>query len=175
MSRAVSRSVGKTMKRFRIHFLSSVVIGGFGASCHPIGPPGDEGTRLDHQNHGAPLLGGSSNPPVSSGTTVPQAATADSSRPAAAGNPTSISPSLPAAPGPSSGAPAASKPAASTIKPTPPAVAKDDIPTAQKAPGRPGYVLSPFTGKLMLVRGIPSGVVVPDQTSADSGKKFRVP
>jgi hypothetical protein len=27
----------------------------------------------------------------------------------------------------------------------------------------------------MLVRGVPSGVVVPDQTSPDSGKKFRVP
>jgi len=36
-------------------------------------------------------------------------------------------------------------------------------------------VLSPYTGKLMLVRGIPSGVVVPDQTSPGSGKKFRVP
>lgn len=64
----------------------------------------------------------------------------------------------------------------SAQKPVVPSVpASDPIPTAEKAPGKPGYVLSPFTGKLMLVRGIPSGVVVPDQTSPGSGKKFRVP
>ena len=50
------------------------------------------------------------------------------------------------------------------------------IVTASKAPGREGYVLSPYTGKLMLVSGIPSGTVVPDQTSSPSEKKFfRVP
>lgn len=48
--------------------------------------------------------------------------------------------------------------------------------TANKAPGREGYVLSPYTGKLMLVSGIPSGTVVPDQTCPPSEKKFfRVP
>jgi len=48
--------------------------------------------------------------------------------------------------------------------------------TANKAPGRDGYVLSPYTGKLMLVSGIPSGTVVPDQTCPPSEKKFfRVP
>jgi hypothetical protein len=48
--------------------------------------------------------------------------------------------------------------------------------TAEKAPGRKGYVLSPHTGKLVLVEGIPSGVVVPDQTCPPGEKKyFRVP
>lgn len=48
--------------------------------------------------------------------------------------------------------------------------------TANKAPGREGYVLSPYTGKLMLVSGIPSGTVVPDQTCPPADKKFfRVP
>jgi hypothetical protein len=48
--------------------------------------------------------------------------------------------------------------------------------TAEKAQGRKGYVLSPYTGKLMLVEGIPSGVVVPDQTCPPGEKKFfRVP
>lgn len=50
------------------------------------------------------------------------------------------------------------------------------IVTANKAPGREGYVLSPYTGKLMLVSGIPSGTVVPDQTCPPAEKKFfRVP
>ena len=49
-------------------------------------------------------------------------------------------------------------------------------PTAQKAPGREGYVLSPYTGKLMFISGIPSGTIVPDQTCPPSEKKFfRVP
>jgi cell envelope opacity-associated protein A len=48
--------------------------------------------------------------------------------------------------------------------------------TASKAPGRAGYVLSPYTKKLMFVQGIPSGTIVPDQTCPPSEKKFfRVP
>jgi hypothetical protein len=48
--------------------------------------------------------------------------------------------------------------------------------TAERAEGRKGYVLSPYTGKLMLVEGIPSGVIVPDQTCPPGEKKFfRVP
>lgn len=83
---------------------------------------------------------------------------------------------IPSKPPVSASAPAAEKPSASAAaQPKPAAPAKDSIPTAEKAPGKPGYVLSPYTGKLMLVRGIPSGVVVPDQTSPGSGKKFRVP
>ena len=48
--------------------------------------------------------------------------------------------------------------------------------TAKKAPGREGYVLSPYSGKLMLISGIPSGTIVPDQTCPPAEKKFfRVP
>jgi len=50
------------------------------------------------------------------------------------------------------------------------------LPIAAKAPGKPGYVLSPYTGKLILARGIPSGTVVPDPDSPASNKKyFRIP
>jgi hypothetical protein len=53
---------------------------------------------------------------------------------------------------------------------------KPEFITASKAPGRAGYVLSPYTKKLMLVQGIPSGTIVPDQTCPPSEKKFfRVP
>ena len=53
---------------------------------------------------------------------------------------------------------------------------KSEYITASKAPGRAGYVLSPYTKKLMLVQGIPSGTIVPDQTCPPSEKKFfRVP
>jgi hypothetical protein len=60
--------------------------------------------------------------------------------------------------------------------PKTPTSSSPTIVTASKAPGREGYVLSPFTGKLMLVSGIPGGTVVPDQTCPPSEKKFfRVP
>ncbi len=53
---------------------------------------------------------------------------------------------------------------------------KSEYITASKAPGRAGYVLSPYTKKLMLVQGIPSGTIVPDQTCPPSEKKFfRIP
>jgi len=51
-----------------------------------------------------------------------------------------------------------------------------DVPVAHKAPGKEGYVLSPYNNKLILVRGIPSGTVVPDPASPSSARKyFRVP
>lgn len=58
-----------------------------------------------------------------------------------------------------------------------PAVEKEDtVITAAKAAGKEGYVVSPYSGKLILVRGIPSDVVLPDQTVPASEKKFiRVP
>lgn len=75
---------------------------------------------------------------------------------AATPKPPTVRPSAPAAPTP---APAPSGPV-----------------TAGKAPGRPGYVISPHTGKLMLVRGIPSGTIVPDQTCPpNEAHVFRVP
>ena len=57
---------------------------------------------------------------------------------------------------------------------SPEAAPKRDFPVARKAPGRDGFVLSPYTSKLILVRGIPSGTVVPDQTSPSPPQKFFV-
>jgi hypothetical protein len=135
------------------------------SSCHPIGPPDEMAGRPATSQAPAPnpadTPAGTVLPTPSETTTTPagpQAPTGTTTPAAGAASPApSTKPGTPSAP----------------PKPTPPPA--DDIPTAQKAPGRPGYVLSPYTGKLMLVRGVPSGVVVPDQTSPDSGKKFRVP
>ena len=59
----------------------------------------------------------------------------------------------------------------------PPTVEKRaDYPVAIKAPGREGYVLSPFNNKLIDVKGMPSGTLVSDPTYPESAKKFfRVP
>ena len=79
--------------------------------------------------------------------------------------------------------PAAARPEVSPIRKPPPEPPPRDVapesagrnyPVAKKAPGRDGYVLSPYTSKLMFVRGIPSGTVVPDQTSPASPQKFFV-
>lgn len=65
------------------------------------------------------------------------------------------------------------KPPSTSKPPEPP---KPDLPVASKAPGKEGYVLSPYNNKLILVRGIPSGTVVPDPGSPPSAKQyFRVP
>ena len=60
---------------------------------------------------------------------------------------------------------------------TAPALRKEDtVVTAAKAVDKEGYVISPYSGKLILVRDIPSGVVLPDQTVPTSETKFfRVP
>lgn len=119
-------------------------------SCHPIGPP--QGNRSSYQP--AP------------GTRQPLPAAAQTGIPSSPG----ISPD---------GGHTAVAPAApvSTRQPSTTATSPNDShPTAEKAPGRPGYVLSPHTGKLILVEGIPSGQVVPDQTCPPGQKKFfRVP
>lgn len=137
------------------------------SSCHPIGPPDEMAARPTGHQPAPPKPADTPAGtvlPTPSGTT-PAATTSAPQTPAGTTAPAAgtASPAPSAKPGTPSAPP----------KPTPPPA--DEIPTAQKAPGRPGYVLSPYTGKLMLVRGVPSGVVVPDQTSPDSGKKFRVP
>lgn len=60
---------------------------------------------------------------------------------------------------------------------TPPTVEKrSEYPVAMKAPGKEGYVLSPFNNKLIDVKGMPSGQLVSDPTYPESAKKFfRVP
>ena len=45
-------------------------------------------------------------------------------------------------------------------------------PTAIKVPGRDGFVTSPYTGKVMDVRNIPSGKLVSDPDYPKSSKKF---
>lgn len=94
-------------------------------------------------------------------------------RPATVPQPEGLAPQPSARPTPQAGAP-------SVIPPTAPSAAPPAAPggpvTARKAPGRAGFVISPHTGKLMLVRGIPSGTIVPDQTCPPGEKQvFRVP
>ena len=45
-------------------------------------------------------------------------------------------------------------------------------PTAVKVPGREGFVTSPYSGKVMDVRSIPSGKLVSDPDYPKSSKKF---
>lgn len=58
----------------------------------------------------------------------------------------------------------------------PPVVDKPTYEVAKKAPGKDGFVLSPYNNKLIDVRGIASGTLVRDPTYPPSEKKyFRVP
>ena len=68
------------------------------------------------------------------------------------------------------------RPPTPAIGKSPSVTTNAEWPVANPAPGKPGYVLSPYNHKLILVRGIPSGAVVPDPATPDSDKKyFRVP
>ncbi|MBN8456421.1 MAG: hypothetical protein J0M04_01050 [Verrucomicrobia bacterium] len=58
----------------------------------------------------------------------------------------------------------------------PPVVDKPTYEVAKKAPGKDGFVLSPYNNKLIDVRGIAPGTLVRDPTYPPSEKKyFRVP
>lgn len=62
--------------------------------------------------------------------------------------------------------------------PTPPPVVekRPEYKFAQKVPGKEGFVLSPYNGKVVDVRDIPSGTLVQDPTYTGDGKGyFRVP
>ena len=73
------------------------------------------------------------------------------------------------------GTEATTTPSGETPKP-PTDVKKTDYPVAMKAPGREGYVLSPFNNKLIDVRDMPPGTLVSDPTYPESAmKRFRVP
>jgi len=53
---------------------------------------------------------------------------------------------------------------------------KPDYEYATPVAGKPGFVLSPYNGKMIDVKGIPSGTLVADPTYPASEKKyFRVP
>jgi len=57
-----------------------------------------------------------------------------------------------------------------------PAPEKPDYEYATPVPGKTGFVLSPYNGKIIDVRDIPSGTLVQDPTYPASEKKyFRVP
>lgn len=143
------------------------VIGGFLAlcavvACHPIGPP--DNNRSAHR----PIPGAPQTEPATAKPAV-SAATAQSPGVSAAASPAPLNRPAQASTRPGS----APTPPRQASKPATP---NDPYLTATKAPGRPGYVLSPHTGKLVLVDGIPRGVVVPDQTCPPGEKKFfRVP
>lgn len=82
-------------------------------------------------------------------------------RKAGQGDATPAADSAPAAP-----APAKEEPVLIEKKP----------PVAEAAPGKPGYVLSPFDGKVIDVRGIPAGTLVADPNyPSDEKRYFRVP
>ncbi len=62
--------------------------------------------------------------------------------------------------------------------PTPPTVVekRPEYKFAQNVPGKDGFVLSPYNGKVVDVRDIPSGTLVQDPTYTGDGKGyFRVP
>lgn len=49
-------------------------------------------------------------------------------------------------------------------------------PVAEPVPGQPGFVMSPYNGKIIDVKGIPAGSLVADPTYPAAEKKhFRVP
>jgi len=55
-------------------------------------------------------------------------------------------------------------------------VEKPQVPEARPAPGKAGYVFSPYNNKIIDVQGIPAGALVADPTYPTSEKKyFRVP
>jgi hypothetical protein len=65
----------------------------------------------------------------------------------------------------------------STPAPTPPVEEKrPEYKFAEKVPGQEGFVLSPYNGKKIDVRGMPTGTLVQDPTYTGAGKGyFRVP
>ncbi len=53
---------------------------------------------------------------------------------------------------------------------------KPETPVAATISGKPGFVISPFNGKIIDVRDIPPGTLVQDPTAAPEEKKyFRTP
>jgi hypothetical protein len=69
----------------------------------------------------------------------------------------------------------AEKPTSPTpAAPRPPST--PSLPEATSVEGQPGFVYSPFNGRIIDVRGLPSGTLVADPTAPASEKKhFRVP
>ncbi len=57
-----------------------------------------------------------------------------------------------------------------------PPVTPSVVPVAEPAEGKPGYIVSPYSGKIVDVRGIPAGTLVQDPDFPSAEKKyFRVP
>jgi hypothetical protein len=75
--------------------------------------------------------------------------------------------------GPPEGDAGEAKPGKTAERPT---LVKKKPPVAEPVADKPGYVKSPFSGKIIDVRGIPAGTLVADPTFPASEKKhFRVP
>ncbi len=57
-----------------------------------------------------------------------------------------------------------------------PVLVERKAPVAEPVPGQPGFVKSPYNGKIVDVKGIPPGTLVADPTyPAEEKKHFRVP
>lgn len=88
-----------------------------------------------------------------------------------------IQPAAPAAAG--SEEPTANERTRPTQRPEPrvyPKPKPEEYPTAAAVEGRPGYVTSPYNGKIIDVNGIPAGTLVADPTFPTEEKKyFRAP
>ena len=54
-------------------------------------------------------------------------------------------------------------------------VIKSAYPTASSVPGKPGFVLNPYTGNQVDARGVPSRSLIRDPNDPDATHKFRVP
>ncbi|MGJ8673213.1 hypothetical protein [Rubritalea sp.] len=48
-------------------------------------------------------------------------------------------------------------------------------PIAEPVPGRAGYVINPFTGNIVDVRGLSAGILVRDPQDPEKANSFRVP
>ena len=146
-----------------LQWIGSVLALSSTVACRPIGPP--ETRRPPPIRASATTQASQPNGEVPSAATAASIPASPQATPPVQ-SPAPDQPTTKANPAPRPTLPQASKPA------TP----KDPYLTAQKAPNKPGYALSPHTGKLVLIDGIPSGVVVPDQTCPPGEKKFfRVP
>lgn len=61
-------------------------------------------------------------------------------------------------------------------EPDQPVLIEKKPPFAEPVPGQPGFVKSPYNGKIIDVKGIPAGSLVADPTyPAEEKKHFRVP
>lgn len=71
--------------------------------------------------------------------------------------------------------PEPSKSVQTEVATTPPAKVLPKFPIAVAVPGKPGYLINPWTKEEVDVRGIPPGALVVDPNDPNHAHKFRVP